>query len=400
MSTPLTIKGWVKGVDNIHAPYELPRDALRVGENIDILDSGKIRRRNGSTASVSAVGVHSLWSNEKVSDAYYVAGSTMYSLSDSLASAAVVTGLTPGARVAYVEVNGEILWSNGVVTGRLANGVNYPLGVETPAGVAQLAATTGALPAGRYQITTTFRTASGEEGGAQNAGAIVLSSAGGITMSNMPAAQSATVTHRCIYATLANGDVMYKIATIPSAGSSYTISNIGSQTVALRTMNTQPMPAGSILAFVNGVLYVAVGPIVYHSEPMRYGQCNLSKNYYAYPVDVDIMVTTPSGVFICADKTYFLENPGTSEVIQRTVFPFGGVKGTGVYLPGSTGAAWYSPRGQVTATGSQATLTSEKMFVPGVMTSGASMAREENGVKQIVNVANVGEANALEYTGA
>lgn len=399
MGVPLIIAGWPKGMDNIHYPHELPDGALRDAVNVDVLDSGKLRMRKGSTSAVVATATHSLWDNENLSKSYYVAGTTLYSITDKLVSTSIVTGLADGAKVAFLQINGEVFWSNGYVSGRIVNDVNHPLGLETPARVAVMAQTVGALPAGRYQVSTTFKNAAGEESGAMNGEPITLTATSGIAITGMPPAQNASITYRCIYITPTNGDVFYKIATLPVATTTYTLANMPPQTVALRTQDTQPMPAGRILAYLNGILYVAVGNMIYHSEPMRYGQCAIRKNFYIYSVDVDVMLATPAGLYVCADKTYLMENPGTSEVVQRHIYPFGGVFGTGVYLPNSEDVAWFSPKGQVIVVDGKPTIPAEKLFVPSEMTEGAALVREQNGVRQIINVAHTDVANTLEHTG-
>lgn len=399
MEYNIRLAGWPKGVDNIHADFELPQDALRDAVNVDIFDSGKLRRRRGSTLKTALTGGHSFWSDPRLSEAYYVAGTTLYSYSPQLTSAAVVTGLMAGRAVAYAYVNGEVFWSNGVVSGRIQNGVNVPWGVETPSGNAALSATTGGLPSGTYQVVTTFKNAAGEESGAQNAQSITLAAVGGILMSNLPRAVSAAVTHQCVYLTPQNGDVLFKIAQLPIAQTSYTISSQGSPTVALRTQDLAAMPAGDIIAELNGIIYVASGPFIYHSEPLRYGLYNPAKNYYAFPADVDVMLATPSGLHVCADRSYFIQSPGTSEVAQVLTLPYGAVKGTGVYLPNNTGVSWFSPRGQIVAEGAQVTNITEKQHVPGIMSSGVSFVREQQGLKQIITVTHQNELSPLEYTG-
>ena len=392
-------RGWPKGVDNIHASHELPQDVLRDAVNVDIFESGKLRRRRGSTLQTALVGAHSLWSDPNVLEAYYVAGTTMYSLSQALASVAVVTGLMPGAKVSYLQLNGEVFWSNGVTSGRIVGGVNAPWGVETPAGNATLAATTGGLIAGTYQIVTTFRNAAGEESGAQNAQAITLTATGGISITNLPAAISATITHQNIYATLANGDVLYKIATLPIATTTFSLVSMPTQTVALKTQDLAAMLAGTILAYHNGQIFVASGRFVYYSEPLRYGLYNPTKNFYMYPEDVTVMLATQDGLHICADKTYFVSGAGTDDAAQVVKFPYGGIRGTGVYLPEDTGVAWFSPRGQMRAVGSEVVSLIEKQFVPGIMSSGNAFVREQQGLKQIITVVQQSGDSPLKYTG-
>lgn len=400
MDYAIPVNGWPLGVDNVQPGYAVDSGALRSAANVDIFDGGKLRLRKGITLTALASGANSLWSDPMLSVAYYAAGGTIYSLSSLGVSTAVVTGLSPALPVVYHQVNGEVFWSNTAVTGRIVGGVNRPWGLETPASQPVLAATVGALGVGTYQVAVTYRNAAGEESGAQNSVVITLAAIGGVAISALPVPVNASITLKCIYMTSQNGDVLYRIATIPAAQTTYTVATAPASTVTLKTQDFAPMPAGSILAHRNGQIFCAVGQYVFYSEPMRYGLHNPASNFYTYPSNVSVMLSTPEGIYICADKSYFLSAPGTAEVEQRVILPFGAATGTGVYLPNGVDVAWFSHRGQVVASGGQAKVITEKHFVPDIMTQGASLVREQQGLRQIVNVSRQSSVNPLVFTGA
>lgn len=402
MKYTVSLKGWQKGVDNIHADMELPDDTLRGGVNVDIYDSGKLKRRRGSTETLALVGSHSLWSHEDLDVAYYVAGTTMYQLeSDLVTATAIVTGLMANRAVAYHYLNGEVFWSNGITSGRIRSGVNTQWGIETPSSIAVLAAGTGGLLAGTYQVVTTFKNAAGEESGASNALSITLAATGGIDMTGMPPASSAEIVYRCVYATVQNGGVLYKIAQLPVAQTTYSITNINTQTTALRTQDFAPMPAGTIIAYCKGRLFVAIGPYVFYSEPLRYGLYNPVMNFFMFSENVSILLGTENGVYIAAEKTYFVSNPGADDMVQHTVFNFGGVRGTGVYMPKGDDydVAWFCKRGQVVAKNESAKLLTDKSHAPGIMISGVSLVREQQGIRQVVTITHQSGPSPLAYVG-
>lgn len=407
MSDPIKFSGFPAGINNIQPDYALKPDELRNSNNVDLFDNGKVRRRKGSLQKISLAGAHSIWSDPKnpLPDvAYYVAGTTLYSLrisSGALVSAAIATGLTQGRNVCYLYLNGDVFWSNGVISGRIRNGVNMDWGVETPAALPPLSVSAaGTLSPGRYQVLLTYRNSSGEEGGSDVAQSIVLTSTGSIVLSGIPVALSTDATQVCIYVTSSDGDMLHKIATVARGTTSYTINSVAGAGTAIKTRLLSPMPAGDRIAHLNGVIYVASGPYIYHSEPMRYGLCNLNENFYAFPQEVAEILDVTDGLYVCADKTYFLSNPGTADVAQRVIFSFGAVKGTGTYLLNSTDVAWFSGRGQVIASaGGQAKAVTEGNYMPGTMSMGAVLVREKNGLKQIINTVQQSDVSALEYTG-
>ena len=413
---PITVKGFPIGINNIEPDYAMPEGSARDIINADIYNDGKLRRRRGSVMSFGGLDIHSLWSDPRNPDpqiAFYVAGTSLFSLqyiSGSLVSSTVATGLQRGAEVSYFELAGDIFWSNGFVNGRIRNGtLNVPWGVETPAKNPVLTAgVTGSLPAGHYQVVLTFRNSLGEESGATLAQGIDVLANGSITLTNMPQPASFDVIQTCIYCTPQNGDVMYKVAVVASSTTTFTITNASIGTTMLKTQFLSPMPAGVSICHLNGSIYVAQGNFIYYSEPFRYGLCNLRENFYQFPGEVDIVLGVPDeagmrpqeGIFVCADKTYFILRAGTKEAENKIIFPFGGVRGTGTYLRNNTDVAWFSPRGQVTGSiGGHAKLLNDANYTPGKMTHGTSIVREYQGLKQIINTVEQTAISPLQYTG-
>lgn len=412
---PLHLHGFPAGINNILPEYALAPAMLRDSNNVDLYDDGKLRRRKGSAKRVSLVGAHSFWSdpkNPRPDVSYYVAGTTMYSLklnAGTLTSAVIVTGLAAGRKVAYLYLNGDVFWSNGLVNGRIRNGVNGDWGVETPAQKPTLTASVvGGLYPGKYQVALTFRNSFGEESGTDVAQTVNVPTGGSIILTTLPVPVSADVTQICVYATPANGEALHKVAILPSNASTYTISTMSNAGTLLKTQFLQQMPPGDRLAHVNGFIFAASGSTVFYSEPLRYGLCNLNESFYMFPQTIDEILTVPDGIYVCADKTYYLDKPphhpdggvGTQEVKQVVVFPFGAVRGTGAYLPTGTDVAWFSPRGQVVATlQGQAKIVTAADYMPGIMSSGASIIREKQGLRQFINTIQQTDTSPLEYSG-
>lgn len=404
---PITINGFPHGMNNLTPDYSLPLGTIRNGQNIDIYDDGKFRRRKGSTKKVNTSGSHSFWHDPKNLNPdvnYYVNETSLYSLRESggvFTSTELVAGLAVGRRVSYTCVNGDVFWTNGVISGRIRNGINVGWGVKAPSNKPVLTATIGgALYGGTYQIVITHRNSLGEESGTDNAVSVTVSDNNRIVLTGLVAPLSADITQTCIYVTLPNGGVFYKVATISSTSTTYEINTVANVTTALKTQFLQPMVAGSRIAHLHGVIYVAVGSYVFYTEPLRYGLCNLNENFYSFPADVTEILAVQDGIYVCSDETYFLSSPGTSDVTQKVVSPYGAVYGTGTYIPNSTAVAWFSPRGQVIAVESgQVKVITEENYAPGIMSTGVSIVREKNGLKQIINTVQQSAVSPLEYIG-
>jgi len=386
MEYTIPVNGWKLGVDNVQPDVAVSDGALRGAVNVDVYDSGNIKRRRGYTRVVSVPNTHSLWSDPGISGGYYFSDGAIYYLAPDLVSTQIVNGLPITSEIAFIRVNSDVFWSNGINTGKIINKVNYPWGVETPANKPSLSAISGSLPPGTYQVSITFLLSTGEEGASTTPVPINLPVTGGIRLSGVPTPISPLITSVAVYLTAQNGDVLYLSTIAPAGTTSIDVVTTPQPKRVLRTQNLSPMPPGGVLAHRNGVVFSASGNVVWYSEPMRYGLCDRTKNFYVYPSNVSVMMAVPDGLYIVADKTYFLTNPGTPDVEQKIVLPFGAAKGTGVYLPNGTQVAWFSHRGQVLASEGDAKVITEERFSPAIISKGAALVREWQGLRQIITV--------------
>lgn len=409
----VTFSGFAHGINNIQPDFDVPKDCVRGAINVDFYDSGKVRRRKGFSKKIAGSNVHSVWTDPALDYLLYVNGSTMYQarkISGVITNVKpMVTGLTIGKHVAYWHFNGDVYWSNDVTTGRIRNEVNGDWGVEVPPRLPNLAAgVAGAMYPGTYQVNVTYRDKWGEEGGCGVGAVVQLPVGGSITMTALPQPASPDVRSICIYATPADGDIFYLVAVLPVGTTSYTLTSMNGATTALKTQFLQPMLPCRLIAELFGSLYGASGPNLFFTDPLRPGQCNLNENFFTYETDISVLLGVTGnqrnythGLHLCADKTYFLTNPASKEPGNRILFPFGGIFNTGLYMPNGIEVTWMSPRGQVLSTiGGDAKLLTDDRHTPGIMSRGAAIIREKEGLRQIINVVRQEDKSPLEYTGA
>lgn len=398
----IKIEGFPKGLNNIQPDYALIQGAALDILNADVFDSGKVRRRRGFTVKQAGTRIRSLWSSHiDDSKGYYVDGANLYEVTEvagALTSSLVATGINGARNVSYVNVNGDTFWSDGIISGRVVSGINREWGYAAPAVQPVLTPVAfGGMVSGRYQVVLTYRTAAGEESAATSAQAVVVPAGGGIQISGM-VVPPAGITQKVLYITPVNGDIFYRLTTLAAAVTSFTVSNVPANGVTLKTQFLDKMPACIHLEHFNGVIYGAAGNTVWHTEPLRYGLADIAKNFYSYPAPVTCIKAVPDGIYVCADRTYFIRNPATPEVQQTVVAPFGAVPGTAVNISDSTDVAWFSPRGQIVASaGGQVTIATKETFLPGTMVDGASLFKEKSGLRQIVNVVDQQAEPELQY---
>jgi hypothetical protein len=394
-------KGWPDGENNLRRSTELEPTMLRRSVNYDITDTGDLLRRQGFAAVVNAtVQPGSLFSNGD--RCLYVASGNLFELQYHLGEwRSLLVRLNVGSRrMAYVDVNGDIYWANGLNTGiftseteDLAWGLHAP--VEQPNLYASLNG--GRLTTGTYQVAVTFVSERGEESGTGVAAEITLdeTSTGSIELRDIPASTEAKWVR--IYASTPNGEGLYRVTDILNGITSHRITAIDNAVdIKLQTQHGIKPPAGDVLEYFNGRIYIGQGNVVWMTEPLRYGLVKPHKSFLMFPSEVTVIKAVTDGIFICADKTYWISGTDTTAFQQREVLPYGAVKGTGIDIPDSDNVAWFSERGAIVA-GLEAQVSNlqEERSAVSKFQNGAMLWREHRGLRQLVATLGSGEQSSF-----
>lgn len=384
---------FVGGVNNRLADNAMARstpdgmivDKLRSATNVILDDVGKLKRRKGYTLTHADVGAHSGF--EYSLGVLYVVGGVLKLFDpDAGTTTTLISGLS-NAAMAYVEVNGDVYYSNSVDTGKIVSGVRQTWGIAVPSGVPVLTAVTGALPAGRYQVWFTHETATGEESGASLGSAISVAGSQGVTISGIQT-PPAGVSNVNIYCTHQNGDVAYKIASLPAGVSSLqflTASYLGAQ---INTQFLVPPPPGNVLAYANGRIYTAYKKVLCFTEPLAYGLYRPSRNFIVFPGDITILAGVLDGVYVVSDKTYFLAGADPSNFVLNPVLPYGGAFGSSSKdISREDSWFWYGDRGLVQAgRGGQVKAVQETALSLDAASKGSTLFMEQNGTQQVISL--------------
>ena len=125
MSTPVRILSGGMGLNTVVDPIRLPFDPetgisdLAVAVNVTVDETGCLSRRNGYL-KVRDESSHSLFCDG--GDCLFVSGDTLYRLLPDYSVETVRTGFTEWDRMAYVQVNNDIYYSNSVELGIVRSG--------------------------------------------------------------------------------------------------------------------------------------------------------------------------------------------------------------------------------------------------------------------------------------
>lgn len=370
------IAGWLGGVDNRQPDYALPPDTLRDAVNVDVLASGKIRRRKGIVQRLAEAGAHSLHSDGNY--IYWATASTLKRAKPGFSTPVTLrTDTRLAAPISYVTVNGTTYFSNENVNGVLTSlGTYAPWGIEPPVAppyaTAATAPTHVAPPAGfqtelKFKITCTFVTATGEESGAPLGTTVTVDDTyQGINLSAIPQPTDSRVVYVRIYASGMYGDTFYRQMDVPVG---VTATTIGTPSVAkgqaLRSQFCAPPLAGQLIEHLRGRMYVAVGDTIWFTEPFAYGLVDMRKNYIQFPERVTLLIAVLDGLYVCADQTYFISQPGEPEMALTPILPYKAIERAAMHIPNSQDVIWLSDRGFVVgkAGGQSANQTETKVAV-------------------------------------
>lgn len=317
MSNPITIDRFV-GMNNVNRAENLfvkqgvaqPRIIL----NADVTQEGRLIKRDGFTSVASLTNGHSFW-----------AGATcMLVMDDTTLKRFDGNGLTTigdlgGVRTAtyYAEVADQVYISN-----QFTNTIFDPSdnstsdwGITLPVQPV-LASGSGDLPAGTYHVC--FTAVSGSEiSGSGPVSQIVLSSEGGITISNRPS--------DCIaWCTDPNGDTFFRVGAVDAIVSIPTVEPIPS-------LFCSPPPFMEHICHAFGRMWGAVDDTLYYSEPFHLEWWRLGSNRFTFATDITLVAKTHTGLFVgCEDRTYCLLGTQPEEMEQKDVGA-GAIPGTLTY---------------------------------------------------------------------
>lgn len=344
------------GINNRLQDFELATEAghyLAGADNVDIDDSGRIRRRSGTLRHQAMTDAHSLYMTSETTG-FLVRASVLYAITLPSYTETLVKLLASNATMTYAILGDSVYWSNGTDIGRVTVGTAYPIGLPTPDAPA-LAAIGGSLLQGWFQVGISYSNATtGEEGGISPLASYQLTGTGGLRVT-LPGATTGA-THVNVYLSGSNGSVPQLAATL--AASTATHDLIALATGRERSVRDEaPLPAGSVFVH-NGCVCSFADSTLYVGLPFRPGYYLPAEGYVPFPATISVAVPNQGGVYVAADKTYFI--PGDLGNVQETirdVLPYGAVPGTAFATPDKTLVGWFGALGFVLADTSGAVTT-------------------------------------------
>lgn len=401
---------FVRGINNLAEETSVPRGAARSAVNVDIADSGKVRRRAGYERRIEADEPESLFGYGP--RGFYLEGQNLMGFEvidgSETAPLTLYTGLRPYARLAHCLIEPDIYVSDGVVALRITPSNDVSLwsipAAPTPA---LQPLPTGALPPGRYHVAVALKSSTGEEGPLSSLATIDLASAGGIRL-EIPSSTYRTA----VYMTKPDGTELLLVVTIPTGA---TVLNISKQMLGRPpvSQDTDPMPAGRFAAVWRSRLLVADDRFVHWSLPNQFALTNLGYDYLEF-VEQTTMLAAPEtagGFFVGQQsRTYFISGDDPADFRITEAYPFGVIPGTMTMVPGArlpfenppavTVPLWMASNGVFCVgmpDGTVAPLT-ETNFAASSGSEGAALFDQRGGVNRFVATLRNPTENAFAFS--
>lgn len=380
---------WVKGLNTMRADHELGLDELRAAINVDITAAGTARQRKGYSLVYSGSNVHSVGPS-----LLFCEGGSLKRYDPAAGTASTLrTGLAPGRRVVYEDLNETIYWSNGTLTGRVTKSdfVNHAWGLPFPDAPIAIASSGGTLDAGSYQVMCSFQTADGEESGTGLAATVSVSASGSISVTSVPQPESGQgVTRVNVYVSQANGKTAYLHGYVAVGTAAYTILSTASTAREARNRFMTAPPAGNLISSRNGRIYIAKDNELHWTEPLGYGLYDPMRNYALLDSDIRVMGCVTEGTWIVTENiTYFLAGDNPNEATLDPQADYSAPMQQVVHIPNTNDIAWLSHRGWVigTTNGQLKNISDERVQTNLTAVYAPTMYREQDGIRQLVGLA-------------
>lgn len=316
---------------------------LRAAENVDLTADGALVVRRAPELIQAMSAPHSLFRR------LLVRAGSLYAITLPSYAETFKRLLASNAPMSYAEINGSTYFSNGVDSGRIdADGTVRPWGLPTPA-APTVTGISGTLFAGKYQVRVSYsNSVTGEEGGVSPATSAELSAAGALRVALPAATEGAT--HVNVYVSSVNGGVEMLQATVAAGTATVDVTAITANKREASQRIEAPLPAGSRVFEFNGRLCSVDGSTLYVGLPYRPGYYLPLSGHIHFPAAISVAIGNQSGIFVAADKTYFIAggDPESAEVV-RDVLPYGAVPGTEFAMPDDVVVGWMGAKGFVMA---------------------------------------------------
>ena len=366
---PIRFDNWSQGANNMASEDRLPEGFVRSLVNLDPGAGGNIDLRSGYEKVVDVAGVRGCYAIGKrvvvVADGGVMSYDTATDSSSELGPA-----LGEGA-LSGVEHNGQLYLSTLKDSLRSDGYSLKQWGIPEPA--YSVEAVDAGVLTGTFKVAVTALV-DGVESGA---------SVSVLTLTEQSLRISSTDARVLrVYVSAQNASSLYYQGVLTRG--ELDILKPVDDSAQLESGWMMPFPHCTQLTSYHGVILGAGDKCLYISEPMRPHLIDISRGFFQYPVTPSMVVASDGGVYVSADRIYFLADLEGAQPVQRVVSEYPAVAGTGVKLPDGR-CAWFTRYGQAVGDQlGQVQLLNAGKYAPTIAARGTAGYLDHNGNSLVV----------------
>lgn len=315
------------GINNLADASELTPADLAQGLNVDVTNSGRIKRRQGF-----AVRDACCHANLFEAPGYLLATDAQHALVAIWPDGQrVQVHPSMGAgRIWYVLLpDGRVAFSNGLQCGITDGHTASEWGARKPESVGVAVSTQGSLAKGKYRwaITHVRRSDGLESGGLTSEVQEVAH--GGLALMGLPEREGFETQ---VYLTHANGEQFFLVGRAEGGQLRITAHEGLGQA---RTLDLDAPPAGILLAEWNGRALLAQGSMLLASLPTMPEQFDLTRDYRQFGADITLVQPVGDGIFVgTSEALHFLAGETWDTLRLQTPMTGAVTLGSGVAVDG------------------------------------------------------------------
>lgn len=392
MATPKITR--FKGLNNVTDPLRLDLSWLVRADNVDITDSGAIQAREGYTLGRATLGTtHGAYNTNDFSRLFTIEGDSLVACSSIATPQVLRTGLAP-RRMSWAEINDQVFFANGVDAGIINQDGSVLDWRWTKPAAPTLAAASGSLEAGLYQVRCAFQLADGRLTGASDLASLVLEAGSALQITSIPqVAGSRTQVYICP----ANGSA-FQLATANAPAAMTWNQGPNALREELRTVGLDPLPADcDVIQFWAGKVCAAMympgaadQTVVWMSKPLAFHLFQLDTDGFVIKGRVLAMVPDDKGLVIATDRAIYVTD-GTK---LTQLADFGVVPGRNWAIDESGDSPrtlLWTTRGLCQALPFK-NLTDQQVSVPPGTFAGGALVERDGGLRYLVALQQGGSA--------
>lgn len=341
--------------------------------NVDFTDKGTVRRRTGYTKVLDGA-CHSVFTGADMT--LVVRNGQLCRVHKRFDTWSTAPLVDVQGRLSYAPVDDTVYASDGHTLWAVTAATCVEATQLAPQALTAAPIQGGLQPA-RYRFVCTAVDSAGIESGASAEAVLDLSMRGGISLS----AHGGTGTLR-VYMTEPDGDVLYYLRDM-QANETLEVQSPPYLVEQCPTLGMEPLPAGTVLRYIAGRMYSVRGKVLYMSRPYAPTLYDPINDWLQFEDEITLVADADDGVYIAADKTYFLPYDQSG---LREVLPYGALHGGAVQSQDGS-LLWFSEAGavQAKAGGQVNNIQHDKTEVQAAHDShAAQMVTEQGGMRQYV----------------